>query len=216
MRARISFPFLCLFLIVLLLLSCNGEDGQLSSQNIRFPIDSTGYATEAWQMDSLMTLINQKYGRERKNILFVQNIEKTENWRIAICPHDDYAYAGELYPYVLENLKTPTVIIFGVAHKAAQFGIEDHLVFDSFSHWQGPYGPVPVSKLRENLLSRLPDDHYIIHDSLQQNEHSVEVNAVISNLSDAGNDILQILLFIIRFKRLWIDGFKTDKQCIAA
>jgi AmmeMemoRadiSam system protein B len=203
MKARIFFTFIYLFLIVvLLLLSCNGENGQLSGQNIRYPIDSTGYATEAWQMDSLMALINQKYGRERNNILFVQNIEKTENWRIAICPHDDYAYAGELYPYVLENLKTPTVIIFGVAHKAAQFGIEDHLVFDSFSHWQGPYGPVPVSKLRENLLSRLPDDQYIIHDSLQQNEHSVEALIPFLQYYQPAVEIIPILVPTMNFDRM--------------
>ena len=79
-----------------------------------------------------------------------------DRWRMAIAPHDDYAYAGFMYPLVLRNVKARTVIIFGVAHKARQLGLEDQLVFDSFTHWSGPYGDIAVSPLREQIMARLP------------------------------------------------------------
>jgi AmmeMemoRadiSam system protein B len=93
---------------------------------------------------------------------------------MAIAPHDDYAYVGFMYPLVLSNVKAPTVIIFGVAHKARQLGLEDRLVFDSFSHWSGPHGDIEVSSLREKIMARLPESAFTVNDEMQQIEHSVE------------------------------------------
>jgi len=93
---------------------------------------------------------------------------------VAIAPHDDYAYAAFMYPLALSNVRAPTVLIFGVAHKARAFGLENKLVFDSFTHWQGPYGNIAVSALREALMDELEADAYVVHDELQSVEHSVE------------------------------------------
>jgi AmmeMemoRadiSam system protein B len=93
---------------------------------------------------------------------------------VAIAPHDDYTYASFMYPLVLANVKAPTVLIFGVAHKARTFSVENRLVFDSFTHWRGPYGNITVSALREALMGELEANAYVVHDELQSVEHSVE------------------------------------------
>jgi AmmeMemoRadiSam system protein B len=197
---------------ILLLFFCTQKQSTKTlAEHIRMPIDSIGYATSSWQMDSLMKRINQTYGREKNNILFVQNITPSDNWRIVICPHDDYSYAGELYPYVLENLKTPTVIIFGVAHKAKEFGIEDKIVFDSFSFWQGPYGLVPVSNFREQLISRLPEDLYVINDSLHQSEHSVEALLPFLQFYQNSIEILSILVPYMNYARMELLASRLSK-----
>src|SRR5512135_3813287 len=64
-------------------------------------------------------------------------------------------------------------------------------------------------------ISSAPDGPDIVsvrpHD-----EHPVDMNTMISDCPDAGNNILQPLLFIICFKCRGIDGFKADVQSMAA
>jgi AmmeMemoRadiSam system protein B len=135
-----------------------------NTEKVRQLVDTVGFAQYSWQMDSLMARLDRK------------GWKKTEGlpWKMAICPHDDYTYVGTLYPELLQNIKAPTLILIGVAHKAAQLGIEDSLVFDTFSRWKGPWKNVPVSPVREELYNRLKKDYAIINDSLQKVEHSVE------------------------------------------
>ena len=95
-------------------------------------------------------------------------------WKLAICPHDDYTYVGTLYPELLQNIKARNLILIGVAHKAAQLGIEDSLVFDTYSAWKGPWKNIPVSPVREEIYNLLAKKFAIISDTLQKVEHSVE------------------------------------------
>ncbi|MFC2102527.1 AmmeMemoRadiSam system protein B [Bacteroidota bacterium] len=141
---------------------------------IRLPVDSVGFATQAWQMDSVMARINRQFGPQINKALTKKRISKKTIWKMAICPHDDYAYAGYMYPMALQNIKAPVVILLGVAHKARQFGIEGKMVFDSHDAWQAPYGPVSVSALRDKITNQLPKSEYLINDSLQCVEHSLE------------------------------------------
>jgi AmmeMemoRadiSam system protein B len=92
----------------------------------------------------------------------------------AVCPHDDYYYAGRLYALLMPYIKANTVILFGVFHKARVWDLEDKLVFDSFETWRGPFGPVKVSPLRERIISELPAGDYVVDNDMQQVEHSVE------------------------------------------
>jgi AmmeMemoRadiSam system protein B len=92
----------------------------------------------------------------------------------AVCPHDDYYYAGRLYALLMPYVKANTVILFGVFHKARVWDLNDKLVFDSFETWRGPFGPVEVSPLREDIISKLPKESYIVDNDMQQVEHSVE------------------------------------------
>ena len=126
--------------------------------------DPVGFAQSARQMDAIVErIVARKPG-----------IARDAAWRSVIAPHDDYAYASAMYPLALANVKAPTVIIFGVAHKARTLGLENRIVFDSFTHWRGPYGAIEVSPLRETILGALDPDFFIVHDEMQSIEHSVE------------------------------------------
>jgi AmmeMemoRadiSam system protein B len=66
------------------------------------------------------------------------------------------------------------VIVFGVFHRARLFDCRDRLVFDSFAEWHGPYGPVRVSPVRDEILRGLPEGDYLVDNDMQMVEHSVE------------------------------------------
>jgi AmmeMemoRadiSam system protein B len=95
-------------------------------------------------------------------------------WKLAICPHDDYTYVGKLYPELLQHINAPNLILIGVAHKAAQLGIEDSMVFDSYTEWKGPWKNIKVSPAREEIYNLLSKKFAIKNDTLQKVEHSVE------------------------------------------
>jgi AmmeMemoRadiSam system protein B len=162
--------------------------------------DTVGFAHLDWQMDSVMARIQ---------VLNQDDLIRTQQkagtvWRTVICPHDDYTYAGWLYPAVLRNIKASTVIIFGVAHKASLFNMENQLVFDSFKSWHGPYGAVKVSSLRDEIISQLPGDMAVINDSMETVEHSVEALIPFLQYQDRNIEIISILVPYMDFKRMQI------------
>ncbi len=168
-------PYLIIGLLALLLLNCKNEPVEVVTEIRTRPVsDTVGYAHTPQQMDSIIQRINRMYGRDRENILYIHHVKPEDNWNMVICPHDDYQYAGQIYTFVLENVKTPLVLIFGVAHRAKDFNIQDRLVFDSYDQWQGPYGPIPVSPIREDIIAEIPEEYFVISDSLHQVEQSVE------------------------------------------
>jgi AmmeMemoRadiSam system protein B len=128
--------------------------------------DPVGFAQHAAQMDAVVRRIGEACPKALQR--------QAPSWRVVIAPHDDYAYAGCLYPPALAPVKAKTVIVFGVAHKARTLGLENRIVFDSYTHWRGPYGNIPVSPLREELVAALPGPLAVVHDEMQALEHSVE------------------------------------------
>lgn len=147
----------------------------IAQQKLRTTLaDTVGFAHEAWQMNSVMNRIESTYGKKMTDIWKEKNITEKDSWKVAISPHDDYTYAGYMYPLVLKNVKAKTIIFFGVAHKAKLLNLQDKIIFDSFTQWHGCYGKIHVSALREKIISKLPQDIYEINDSMQTLEHSVE------------------------------------------
>jgi MEMO1 family protein len=142
--------------------------------NIRNQKDTVGFASKAWQMDSVMNRIEKRFGKYYDSLYQKQALDKDDMLRFAICPHDDYTYAGYLYNEVFSHIKAKTIIVLGVAHKAKQFKTEKKIVFDTFDKWHAAYGDVKISALRNQIINELPADDYITHDSLQEAEHSVE------------------------------------------
>ncbi len=163
--SMLNLAFICI-----LMLSCNTNPISKVEGNVRKMVDTVGFAHLNWQVDSVVNRINKVYSKELSAI----NVEPSAAWRVAICPHDDYTYASWQYPALLKNLKAKTVIILGVAHKARQINVADQIVFDSFSHWHGPYKNIKVSSIREELMANMPKELYQVNDSLQELEHSVE------------------------------------------
>jgi AmmeMemoRadiSam system protein B len=198
MKVLMTIICVCVFII----LHCGKKTDKELNQNVRYPVDTIGYAHTAAQMDSLLSRINRIYGKERETILSIQNINPAQNWQAVISPHDDYSYAGEMYTYVLKNVKTPVIIIFGVAHKAQSFGIADKLVFETFSSWKGPYGNIPVSDLRTDIISQIPEGFYIISDTLHQVEHSIEAQLPFLQYYQNSLKIVPILVPFMNFSRM--------------
>lgn len=171
---KLNFKFIKInkigiFLILVIILAVSGlcshkKKYTRSSYTIRELVDTVGFAHRTWQMDSLM----ERIGR--------QGWKKTEGmpWKLVICPHDDYTYTGKLYPEVLQNVKARNLILVGVAHKAAKLGVEDSLVFDSYSAWKGPWNDVPVSPKRGEIFDLLKAKYAMISDTLHKVEHSLE------------------------------------------
>ena len=182
-----------LILLSIIFLFCHHLNAQ---KKIRQPIDTIGFATKAWQMDSIVKRIDRTYGSYIDSVNKLNMLKENTAFRLAVCPHDDYLYAGFLYESVISHIKAKTVIIFGVAHKAKKFNVEQKLVFDSFDEWKEPYGNSRISPLREDIIKNLPKDDYIIHDSLQQAEHSVE--AIVPFLQYHNRDV-QIISILIPY-----------------
>jgi len=95
----------------------------------------------------------------------------------AISVHDDYLYAGNVYFPLYQNIKTKEVVIFGVTHGSVrkELGPQSNvLILDDYSKWQGPYGEVEISPLREFIKSKLPKDDFIVSNKAHRIEHSIE------------------------------------------
>jgi len=173
-----------------------------AQKRIRQPVDTIGFATKAWQMDSIIKRIDRTYGSFLDSFDNLTALKDNSVYRLAICPHDDYTYAGYLYECVLHHIRAKTVIIFGVAHKAKKFSVEQKLVFDSFDEWKEPYGNMRISSLREDIIKNLPKDDYIIHDSLQQAEHSIEAIVPFLQYHTRDIQIVPILIPYMNFEMM--------------
>jgi len=91
-----------------------------------------------------------------------------------VCPHDDHLYAGRVYVHLTERITAPRVLLIGVFHKARLWDLKDRIVFDSFEAWHAPWEPMRVDPLRGELIAALPDDAYVIDNTMHCREHSLE------------------------------------------
>jgi len=185
-------------LILLLTLGCSGKRSERESLgNVRQLVDTIGFAQYSWQMDSIMTRLDRKGWTRTEG----------ESWKLAICPHDDYTYAGKLYPIVLSNIRAPLLILLGVAHKAARMGIEDSLVFDTYDYWKGPWKNVRISPFRDEIYSRLSAKFAIISDTLHSAEHSLESMIPFLQYFNRDVSIIPVLVPAMKPERMKECGF---------
>jgi AmmeMemoRadiSam system protein B len=142
---------------------------------VRQPVDLVGFTHSAAGIEAVVALaLEQEKHRIAKNAGLL-GIEPDDLFYGAISPHDDYRYAMGTYVHLYPHIAAKHVIAIGVAHKALRFPeTEGKLVFDRYQAWHGPYGPVPISPLRAELLARLDKKDALVHDELQRIEHSVE------------------------------------------
>lgn len=144
----------------------SGEDGG----HVRVPVDSIGYALDPSQVEAVVSV-----SMERLDGQIEPGSDFSDSPMIGgICPHDDYVYAGPAYVKLMKNVNAPLAILIGVSHRARRVGIQGGLVFETFSAWKGPYGNVPVSEIREDIIAALPPGMVMINDSLHAGEHSLE------------------------------------------
>ena len=172
------------------------------SMHVRGLVDTVGFAHRASQMEVFMQRVNARFSEERKRIWQKAHLSPQKGIPLAISPHDDYTYAGDVYTTVLPLVRASTVVLVGVAHRAKRFGIENRIVFGRFPYWHGPWGPVPVSSLREELLQQLPDSLFLVHDSLQAIEHSLEAIVPFLQYYNRRVKILPFLVPYMPFQRM--------------
>lgn len=200
MRYRTCNSLLLLFLWGLVIPGCySGKEKALS---IRPLADTIGFAQYGYQMDEVRHRVESRFGDDIEQLLQAAGISGQDCWKAAICPHDDYAYAGYLYPSVLGNIKAHTVILFGVAHKARLMNLKDQLIFDSYDAWKGPYGNVRVSDMREEIIARLPKQVFQVNDSMQRMEHSLEALIPFLQYRDRKIEIVPILVPYMPFEKM--------------
>ncbi len=166
--------------------------------SLREPADTIGFAHQDWQISAVMERIIADHGENLKNAPEAPS----SGWTAAICPHDDYSYAHWIYPAVLRGIRARTLVIFGVAHRAASFNIENQLILDGFSAWKGPFGPVGISPLREHLCKTLPNDMFVVHDTFQSREHSVEALLPFLQYFNRDMEIVSVLIPHMSIERM--------------
>ena len=154
--------FIILLSISLFAISCKQNlknEIFLKQSKIR---EAKNYAQHDWQMDSI-------YKR-----LDIKDTPNNLKWKTAITPHDNYRFTDQLYYESLRGINAPNIILIGVAHRARNYDLQDKLIFGTFTEWESPYGGINVSPLNDEIISRLPKDNFIVHDSMQEIEHSLE------------------------------------------
>ncbi len=81
--------------------SCKNKAGGIDGFNLRHPVDTVGFAHLDWQMDSVMSRINRIFPVH----LNTDGLHEHAAWKVAVCPHDDYAYVSWMYPAILSHIK---------------------------------------------------------------------------------------------------------------
>lgn len=171
---------------------------------VRQPVDNVGYTHTAAGIERVVA-----HARKHERIAGGAPLFG------GISPHDDYLYAARVYAHLYPRLGARDVILIGVAHKARP-ETDGKLIFDGFDAWRGPYGPVPISPLRAELLRSLPRGDVVVHDRLQAQEHSVE--ALVPFLQHQRRDarIVSILVPYVRWPRLAQLARRTGAALAAA
>lgn len=184
---------MCVAMLTLLFGAC--RPAQQSQAKVRGVVDSVGFATKAWQMDSIMQRLHRLQG---DSLLAGQ----LWSWKTVISPHDDYTYVGYLYPRALSAVRAKTVIIFGVAHKARTLALENKIVFDDFDYWRSPFGRIAVSPLREEIIAGLDTSLFVVSHAMQAMEHSVEAELPFLHYYQRDLQIVPILVPYMSFERM--------------
>ena len=166
------------------------------SLDLRGQMDSVGFASTAAQMAGVWALSATPPAPDSFGARPAPGVAAV------ICPHDDYLYAGRVYRRVLPLVTARRVILVGVFHRYRRFGAHDQLVFDPYRAWRTPDGPVPVSDLREALLSHLAPTDFVQSAAMHDSEHSLE--ALVYWLRHARPDleIVPIIVPAAKFDRL--------------
>jgi AmmeMemoRadiSam system protein B len=166
------------------------------SLDLRGQRDSVGFASTAEQMAKVWELSTSPPSPDSLGAAPAPGVAAV------ICPHDDYLYAGRVYRKVLPLVTAKTVVLVGVFHRYRRFGEHDRLVFDRYRAWRTPDGPVPVSRLRDDLLGALSPEDFVQDAAMHDSEHSLE--ALVYWLKHANPDleIVPIIVPAAKFERL--------------
>jgi AmmeMemoRadiSam system protein B len=140
----------------------------LHAQETRPAKDQIGYCWNGTQLERFMDFLQARAPKPPDDL---------PRLIAGISPHDDYLYAGRVYWPLFQKISAPEVVIFGVTHRAIREKLGDpqgKLIFDSHADWQGPYGKIRVSRLRERLMKGLGPQYCMVSNDAHRLEHSIE------------------------------------------
>ncbi|NOY79330.1 MAG: AmmeMemoRadiSam system protein B [Calditrichaeota bacterium] len=176
--------------------------------------DTVGFAISAPQMDLTVRLSRKADAQKLEANAEKYNLKPGHFFIAGISPHDDFIYAGPVYAHLYPYLQAKRVVIFGVSHYARRYHVENTLVFDDFKKWRSPYGLVPVSSLREEILAKLPKADYIVSSPMQAEEHSVEALVPWLQYYNRDVEIVSILVPYMGWNKL--EGLASDLSGVLA
>lgn len=188
---------LILFLCITLMGSCRHSETVSAARD---QADTVGFTVHRWQLDSII----DRTGRLQPALLAAASagLSGEKPVRIAISPHDDYAYVGYMYPALFNEIRSKVVILIGVGHRAKAMNIEDRLVFGSYTSWKSPAGETPVSGLQDKIIGNLPEDIYVISDTLQAVEHSLEAVVPFIGYFNNNTEIIPVIVPAMSLERM--------------
>ena len=188
---RRLFPYILIILIPLL------NNMTLAQKNNVRPVrDNVGFCWSASEMDSLMKFLSE-----------ITTTKTTDNGLLigGISPHDDYLYAGKVYYPLYTQIKAKEVVIFGVTHGTVRKAMNDPknvLILDDYKYWKGPYKNVEISPLREKIKSGLDKNYYMVSDTAQDIEHSIEALVPFLQYYNRDVKITPIMVTQMSFERM--------------
>ncbi|MBN1488349.1 MAG: AmmeMemoRadiSam system protein B [Phycisphaerae bacterium] len=154
------------FLLALLALLCLPLPSQ--ADEVRPFGDGAGYCGTAEDMDRFVGFLEKHAPKPPEDVPALV---------AGISPHDEYLRTGRVYYPLFQRFSAPEVVVFGVTHRKIREKLgqpEEKLIFDTHARWQGPYGPIQVSGLREHLRKSLDTRHVLVSDEAHRMEHSIE------------------------------------------
>jgi MEMO1 family protein len=180
-----------------MVIACNRSPETVRNQPRNF-VDTIGFAHLSWQLDSIIARI------ERLKLDTLGNhCKEMSPLKLAICPHDDYSLAAPLYYSVIRDVHAKTIIMFGVAHKARLMGIENKIVFGTYTSWKSPNGIIKINmEMQKAIISKLDTSIYFINDSLQKVEHSLEAITPFLQHFTPDVNIIPILVPAMPYERM--------------
>ncbi|WP_405208009.1 AmmeMemoRadiSam system protein B [Aquimarina sp. LLG6339-5] len=172
----------------------NEVQDQAIEKRVRPVHDTIGFTKYNWQLDSI-------YKR-----LGIKDSKNSMQWKAAVSPHDDYKYAGRLYYESLKGINANTIILVGVAHRARNFNLQDKIIFGDFTHWESPYGDLKVSDINSEIIEQLPKYSYLVHNDMQELEHSLEAIVPFLHRKNKNLEIIPILVPYINYSLIDVIG----------
>jgi len=185
-----------------------------STPTVRGLKDTVGFAISARQMDLTVRLSRKADSKMLQSNIQKYRLKPGHFFIAGISPHDDFIYAGPVYAHLYPYLQAKRIVIFGVSHYARRWHVENTLIFDAFKEWRGPYGQVPVSSLREEILAKLPKSDVLISSPMQAEEHSVEALVPWLQYYNRKVEIVSILAPYMSWNKL--DSLSTDLAGVLA
>jgi AmmeMemoRadiSam system protein B len=195
---RTSFKVRAILVPGFILLALVNSDAAVGvvGETVRGLADTVGFSYTAEQIEGVVRL------SEDAELSRLDAPVARGPWCGAIAPHDDHLYAGRVYVNVMPGVAAGTVVVIGVAHHAGQWGERDRLIFDDFSAWRGPYGPIAVSGIRGDLLERMSPDDYVVSAEYHSEEHSIEGLLPFLQYYNRNVEIVPVLVPYMDWERL--------------